>query len=587
MLEIYVNNQLAALKEDAGFDFVNENRLFAGSDGYTLSVVFPLAGCDVNRAIFGYINRRDVLLSKAVYDCEIRCRGFHRYGCFTVTAVDDVEVKGQFLEGRSESNFRSPLSKVYVNELNLGVPDELWASAVAPVNAWNPHWQGGRAVALPWVSEGSGVTQNNAMYRGTSADGDGEWVWRTGVSRLSWQPYLVEVVRAVARAIGYTMDMSAMMADRSVRWLLVCNALPAGWSMPGYATALPHWTVEEFFAKLGLFLGWEFELDHKGREVRYSRLSEVLPSLPAVVLRDVLEEYSSDITAEEAKCDYPGACNIVYKDVSADGWKYMSCHWLFAKDVTIVNSEGLQQLLDSYREEYRLWDGVAGDGRFVDYIFYAADVDAHFVVEPLRKRGDKWECRLAPVNLFGGRIVDSSKEAATKEIEFVPVVVDTAQTSADRIIVLSPSGDEQGSDFDADAPVPAALRRLRAGNSEKGTEFYDRIYVGWWDGTMGVEGEMPRPAVAPFEVADDWSGFSVNPDVKLRLNAASASERFPYHSVDPSQKTTFKWLANSMPDVRSVFIIDGKQYVCEKITATVTTRGMSQLLKGEFYPIAD
>ena len=42
-----------------------------------------------------------------------------------------------------------------------------------------------------------------------------------------------------------------------------------------------------------------------------------------------------------------------------------------------------------------------------------------------------------------------------------------------------------------------------------------------------------------------------------------------------------------IPDVRSVFLIRGKRYICEKITATFTENGMSQLLKGVFYPIAE
>ncbi|MCI5715458.1 MAG: hypothetical protein MR279_02415 [Bacteroidales bacterium] len=52
-------------------------------------------------------------------------------------------------------------------------------------------------------------------------------------------------------------------------------------------------------------------------------------------------------------------------------------------------------------------------------------------------------------------------------------------------------------------------------------------------------------------------------------------------------KTTFKFLADTIPDVRSLFIIRGKRYVCEKLTATFTENGMSQLLKGVFYPILE
>ena len=36
-----------------------------------------------------------------------------------------------------------------------------------------------------------------------------------------------------------------------------------------------------------------------------------------------------------------------------------------------------------------------------------------------------------------------------------------------------------------------------------------------------------------------------------------------------------------------LFIIRGKRYVCEKLTATFTSQGMSQLIKGSFYPVLE
>lgn len=36
-----------------------------------------------------------------------------------------------------------------------------------------------------------------------------------------------------------------------------------------------------------------------------------------------------------------------------------------------------------------------------------------------------------------------------------------------------------------------------------------------------------------------------------------------------------------------MFIIRGKRYLCEKMTATFTENGMSQLIKGVFWPITE
>ncbi len=56
-------------------------------------------------------------------------------------------------------------------------------------------------------------------------------------------------------------------------------------------------------------------------------------------------------------------------------------------------------------------------------------------------------------------------------------------------------------------------------------------------------------------------------------------------SIAATQKHTFRWLSDTIPSVRAIYHIRGKRYLCAKITATFTANGMSQLLKGDFYPI--
>lgn len=73
----------------------------------------------------------------------------------------------------------------------------------------------------------------------------------------------------------------------------------------------------------------------------------------------------------------------------------------------------------------------------------------------------------------------------------------------------------------------------------------------------------------------------------LRINDGRVRRHKIIHPIEPKKKTTFKFLSDTIPDVRSVFLIRGKRYICEKLTATFTENGMSQLIKGVFYPIKD
>lgn len=84
-MEIRINGIPAMLKKGTSFEYVAENRLFSGSDGYTLSITFPLRQCPQNLEIFGHINRADVIAGKVIFDCEIRDRNFYKFGSIVIT----------------------------------------------------------------------------------------------------------------------------------------------------------------------------------------------------------------------------------------------------------------------------------------------------------------------------------------------------------------------------------------------------------------------------------------------------------------------------------------------------------------------
>ena len=103
-MEIIINGWQAYMKKNTSFEYISENSLFTGSDSYTLSITFPLKDCPQNIRIFGHIHRKDVEKNKVVFDCEIRDKEFYKAGTITITQINEVEVKTQFLEGRSEQD---------------------------------------------------------------------------------------------------------------------------------------------------------------------------------------------------------------------------------------------------------------------------------------------------------------------------------------------------------------------------------------------------------------------------------------------------------------------------------------------------
>ena len=624
-MQIYINKstsqtpnwKLAALKKGTSFEYVSENRLFSGSDGYTLTITFPLKDCPQNQAIFGHINRADVAVQKVIFDCEIRDKGFYKFGCITITEINESEVKTQFLDGRSEQNFDKTLDKIYINELNLGEPPTTAKTAITPANAWLGLAFGNNGVALPWVNDASGNIQNCTTYTAnTNGQPGGTFSWHTDTKGLSWQPYLLYITKKICEQIGYSYDFSDWEAKEEYKYLLICNTLPYSWYIPQYARALPHWSVEEYFAKLELFMGCEFNFDHRAQRITFAFTKSIVNAKPAVRLDKIVEEHSTEVKVENDHCEYSEAKNLAYKECSHQMYKYYSCDWFirgWQSNVQRYNT--LNELLTANRG-YASWDGRGGRGSNMNKLLYAANVDTYFIIRTVSRvqngymgdgRTKRWiyKCVLQPVNSLGPRIVDDSDEAQTDEIEFVPACIDYTDDTYGFAMFLSADGfDEETTSFRGGRTGPEPFsdawyeernsrftqsqpaQSLAAGEKTKKAEYYDKIYIAWWDGAGDGSSTPPHPHVENLVVRPDWSGY-YHPHFSIRLND-SLDQRFHIAlPIEPTKKTTFKFLANKVPDVRAPFIIRGKRYVCEKLTATFTENGMSQLIKGVFYPVPE
>lgn len=206
-------------------------------------------------------------------------------------------------------------------------------------------------------------------------------------------------------------------------------------------------------------------------------------------------------------------------------------------------------------KKYSTWDGGNESRRFLEGIFHAADCDAYFLINPVRRTISldketliriEYKCRLQPVNLFGGRIVDDSDNAESEEIEFVPAWIDDTDKQYGRVLFLHLSDYDEETDTSTaedEGSIPfrqtLTVSTLDAGQKEKTSEYYDRIYIGWYNGSNYFTGShLPYPNVDDVVIDDDnWSNFAYV-HFSLRLNNARAARGQCVHKVDPKTKTT-------------------------------------------------
>ena len=595
---ILIDKKRAVLKKGTSFDFISENRFFTGADSYTLSITFPIKGCAENIAIFGHIYRKDFDFSTTLLDCEIHDRHFHKYGSVSIVSVSESEVKTQFLEGRSATNYYSSLDEIYINELSLpSVHGQIHWSADYYLRPYAEQKRDEEEntreflgyVCPPWVNNTSGKIQNKMSIIGpyyyyTDADPSYD-------APIVGFPFLIEVIRQVFSHSGYECDLSAI---ENSGWsnLIVCQAFPRTWQMPYMNQILPHWTVSEFLEQLELFLNGTFEMDNNTKSIKFSFNRNTIENLNVVPIEKVVEGHAVEIAdIDEVKDSYIEQKNLAYDDCEHQMWKFYSCNWAKAKIPIYFydNIAAMQSALGSLLEcvgPYRAWQ--------YRYMHYCREEDTYFV---LRCMGTQTinnvihhYMHYQPVNMFGPRMFNYRENAEVAELGIVPACIDyTDDTHGDMLFVeCGTLGDDEEDAEDRDENQSQAVNTLAAGDKEQKEEFFDKIYVAFWDGTyLKYHPQMPHPYVDRHEIKPDNTYTSNSYSMRLAGKGIPTSRTAKYN-INQQRKYTFSFLSDAIPDVRSIFLIHGKKYLAEKISATFSAEtGMSHLLKMTCYRLND
>lgn len=633
-LLVLVNGRSAAIKEGSTFEFISENPLFTEAEGYTLNIEFPLKDCRQNIEIFGFINRHGHNAIGRPVDMEIRS-GINVFrGVGVITSVSDIVCKVQFLSGKSADNYYNSLSEVFVNELDLGaVPSEFWlAKDVSVERAWAGHAGGMDMVAIPYVNENTGNIINNTK-RDTSIDTSSggapgfNHVWKEPEEAkdvefytmyLSWFPYLLDIAKKICKAIDFDFDFTQW-ENSKWRELLLCNAVPGTWSFD-WNLLLPRWSVLEFFQKLEPLLEGFFDFDMINNKIAFRFYSDAIDE-NIVTVDNVIDEFSSDVfDADETDCKLISQRYVGYAQSSNKSALAYSCDWLMYKYQ--ANRDLYISELETPGELYRLantnnWSSydklIYGPrGGLKSQCFYLKSVDRYVSHRVIQTSwwDDGWGqsdyrnvlCYLRRVpmmfNVFGSRNVPSQESkigSPDLSIEYVPAVIDDTDMRRMLFMPLGEFEEEFGEPMlEEDMKDGSTLkiwdsltmRYLEQGNQEKAA-YFSNIAVGFYPGAS----ECFRGADEIFPIIDNFEmdlywypWYARNKEYTLALDS-SAGKFNGVPKVDTNVRFEFSFLSDSMPDVKNVFLIRGKRYLCEKLTTTFSTRGMSRKLKGTFWRI--
>ena len=608
-MRIYVNGEEAFLPANASFEYVSENPLFTQAEGYSLEITFPMKDCAGNIGIFGSLHVPGVDISTVTYPCEIRDSVFHKKGILTILSVSEREVKAQFLEGISRQNFASSIPDVYLTDLDFSAYDgsDRTQESVNRVNGLG--WE--RLVV--WDSN-----KDRPVYVEEAAPG-ADSTYHTHI-------YLWHLVELVGKVCNMTIDTSVLDKIWIYRHAVVCNTMD-GYigTYPPLSRVLPHWTVKEFFRQIGNFFGCIVAIDDYTQAVSFrpcSMLSDASSgNLQAVTL---LDDFSVEL--QDSDNTYRGNVGFKLPDACNPDNRNM-CAWLLEKeylyDTRYTNKSAFKKLISN------AFSGMPVEVREIrgdTTLYYLTDIQQYAVItdrtevyihndqaagnlpdhlyaqfDIINQYGDFTEGEelgIAPCpigiksmwklpTLNGEYDYDSPRGEYTRPYKF-PVIEMIRDKKIDA------SNNDQ-------SPTTPVLDVLSAGE-ENETEYYDKLWIVLHSGAMQVHGEHVNTRKYEPEVKEiyeydtmvacegeipilttSWTEYphTLSPaDSSIQANA-----RLP--KVDESKLYRYKFLSRALPSSSDIYLIHGRKYACIRLTAHFTTRGMSELIEGEFYRIVD
>lgn len=518
-------------------------------------------------------------------------------------------------------------------------------SATAQMNYWKSRWwknEGGdqatidKGVMFPVINESadynaesshidSGAIVNGYIMRAAD-NGSGttayfpqfRWTWpnQTGGNTdnfpqaiPSFQPMLIMMVRKVLKAAGYPLEIDSerlLLSNSLFRHIFIVTAN----NRIELNRALPHWTFNEFLSQIEHFFGVVIEADEHTKTTHVVSRDDWWSSDP-ITIDDVVDEYSVDVSKQDTTDITNG--NVGFADMG-DGEMHIGDDILAAATIDKTTYTTIPQLLTAIRQHT-----VNADNKAKIY-----EVQGHqFILCTDQDDNYYWQ----EVNQYRMLQRNTDKSGVDVELKIKPCPIVTWDCP---IIKTTTPSSASGYNWDVEISTMEVSVFSRTDTPHIGTDKVDvdtskldiqALLAGEQEVPTSENGEdMMYVGVIPPDIITRTKD-NVNyyyPDVRsypsfmidslgihrgagnnnefLTLNALpdGYNSKTLYSEsldgdteIDTTVKYCIKFISNKVLPSTGLFIINNIKYACEKLEYNITSKGVSPLVTGYFYRIAD
>lgn len=596
MISLFINGTQVDTPADFSVDMRFDNPYFKKSGDYSLDIELSLDSPN-NHAVFGNIGRMDVKKEKLSFSAVMLVNASTVFkGKATIIKISNRAVKLQLLGGTSEVNYFSNdkmIDELILAPLYMGIPYKY-----SP-NQWlvreNEH-----NTVFGSVDDVDMVMFDQYTVEDKLPKDSIGWcnylvsseIGIDGAVNIPPQPYLVKMIERVLNASGYQIGRNDI-EDSWMRNLYIVNhRRKPGWTYveengrfkAEAAIALPHWSFTTFLDELEKFLCVIFIVNENTVEIiDLNRFYEGSTEIVYIDDKSVLEEY--EVELNETDNDK----NVTYGNV---GYEMEYTDKFLKPDPSIVVYSDKKEF-DDFTALSEAFNAMDSNTRktlvWVDkntnreYIAYTVD----------------GVTSLKPINLFGNLIRTNSTEVdislkivpADTTGRVAPVYFDNSSIGGASHFtipmnqILTPGVTIEEASADSIQALIENDETIESTSTEDNTSMQVAISTGEsyvvtrWN---GKDQKYPIPFV---DFKHD--GNYKLPEMSLSLHDVceqSIGHRLAQlKQLDSGQPYIIRFVALRKPNVRAIFVIHNKRFVCSTLSVTYENKSGGFIYEGEFF----
>lgn len=596
MISLFINGTQVDTRADFSVDMRFDNPYFKKSEDYSLDIELALDSPN-NRAVFGNIGRMDVTKQKLSFSAMMQVNASTVFkGKATIIRISNQTVKLQLLGGTSEVNYFSSdkmIDELPLAPLYMGVPYK-----------YSPSWwlvhEDEHKTVFGSVDDVDMVMFDQYTVEDKVPKKSIGWcnylveseIDIQGAFNIPPQPYLVKMIERVLTAAGYQIGRNDI-ADSWMRNLYIVNhRRKPGWTYleengkfkAEAAIALPHWSFTTFLDELEKFLCVIFIINENTVDIiDLNRFYEGSTEIVYVADDCVLAEYEVELN------DTDNDKNVTYGNVGY-GMEYTD---KFLKPGASIMAYSDRKEFDDYTalsEAYKsmdkdtrktlIWVDKSTDREYIEYT-----ADGTTALKPInvfgnlmRNNSDKVDVTLniVPADTIRRNVsvyFDTSSIGGAVHLGFpinqiVTTGINVEEASADSIQSLIENNETVESTSSEDNSTMEVAISTGESYTVGQVQGYDQKYpIPFVDFKHDGSYTLPEMSLSLHDVCEQSIGHRL---AQLK-------------QLDSGQPYIIRFLASRKPNVRAIFVIHNKRFVCSTLSVTYENKGARFIYEGEFF----